>query len=40
VDTSETVILKGRGTYLMASSKFTPRWPPLPRQRNVGQKRL
>jgi len=26
--------------YLMASYKFTPRWPPLPWQRNLGQKRL
>jgi len=23
--------------YLTASSKFTPRWLPLPRQRNLGQ---
>jgi len=26
--------------YLMASYKFTPKWPPLPWQRNLGRKRL
>jgi len=26
--------------YLTAWSKFTPRWLPLPWQRNLGQKRL